>query len=265
MGKLSTTQKRYIESFLQGVTHSDAVEVDPEIRAIHWIGMWLSEDRTTIISCSMLQPHVTNGMVHLTNILHQNVVAHAKAKFLPGDYGEPKIGKPQVNPQLNGKFAIPLADSLIESGKLNRAHAGFNLILLSEMQPIFVVSNEKGTYECRLTHNSCKVMSENCPPDIGIVGPTSSGQSYSFRSRNIVSGMGTGPAITIHRSGTLQYQGKPDSAYSVGKCFKECIDTVMSSSSVVRFINSLAVIENASSSDIHMNEHGLHDNIASVP
>jgi hypothetical protein len=264
-GKLSATQKRFIESFLQGVTQSDTLDIDPETRAIHWIGMWLSEDRTTIVSCTMLQPHITNSMVHLTNVMHHKVVDHAKANFPAGDYGEPSIGKPQVNPQLYGRFAIPLADSLIESGILDKAHAAFNLILLSEMQPIFIVSNEKGTYECRLTHSSCKLMSENCPPNIGIVGPTSTGQSYSFRSRDIVSGRGTGPAITIHRSGTLQYQGKPDSAYSVGRCFKQCIDAIMNSSSVVRFINSLAITENSSGGDIHMNEHGLNSDIASVP
>lgn len=242
MESLSHSQKKYIESFLQGMTHSEKVEVDANTRGIHWIGLWLSLDSTTIVSCSTVQPHVSNGMVHMSGIGKQEIINHAAIHFNETDHGKPSITTPCKNPQLHGKFAIPLADSLISHSLVNSSQVSFNLVVFSQMQPIFTVCNEHGTYRCRLTHNSCRIMCATCPENIGIVGPTSSGQSYSFRSRNIIGGSGTGPCLTVHISGTLQYQGKPDSAYEIGKCFKECLESIMNSSSSGRFINSLAVV-----------------------
>ena len=241
-GSLSPSQKKYIESFLQGITCSKEVNLDVNVRGIHWIGFWLSEDSTTIVSCTTVQPHVSNGMVHLSGIGKQEVADHAAKYFNETDNGKPSVTTPCKNPQLHGKFAIPLADSLIYHKLINSSQASFNLVVFSQMQPIFTVCNEHGTYRCRLTHNSCRIMYGTCPENVGIVGPTSSGRSYSFRSKDIVGSSGTGPCSTVHVSGTLQYQGKPDSANDVGKCFKECLESVMNSSSSGRFINSLALM-----------------------
>jgi len=252
MGTLSVSQKRFIESFLQGITFRDNVTVDVNNRAIHWIGMWMSTDKSTIVSCSLLQPHITNALVHLSNISENRILKHIQSNFSTNEYGTPKVSTPKVNPQLNGRFSVPLADSLVESCLIKPEFISWSLILLSESQPIFIISNEKGIYECRLTHASCAIMAENPPENVGIIGPRTSVKSYSFRSRDIVSGAGTGPAITVHKSGTFQYQGKPDSAYTVGRCFRESIEKCMQSSDATKFIKSLAVLRDTMSGSLHV-------------
>lgn len=240
--KLSNTQKKFIESFLQGITQFSDIDIDPEVRAIHWIGMWLSKDKCTMVSCNISQPHISNGMVHLTNVTEADVVNHATTEFIKTSDGFPSIRTPHKNPQLCGKFAIPLADSLVSYDIINESYVTFSLVVFSQMRPIFIVSNGNGIYRCKLTYDSCRLMVEMHPVHVGVVGPTSRGQSYSFRSKSI-SGNGTAPCITIHRTGTLQYQGKPDSSFEVGKCFRECIEYILSSSIAARFISSLAIID----------------------
>lgn len=245
MGTLSVTQKKYIESFLQGISLNNLVYIDIEDRAIHWIGFWMSDNGRTIISCSLVQPNISNATVHLRNIKEKTVIDHASIYFPSTDRGSPSIRTPGTNPQIQGKFAIPLADSLIQSGKLQSHDASWSNIVLVETEPIFIVSNADGTYECKLTHTSCEIIKGVKPDNVGIISPTSNSQNMAFRSKASSGGGGTGPAITIHRFGTLQYQGKPESAYTVGRCFKECIYAVMSSKVVSSFVNSLAVVGTA--------------------
>ncbi|EKD16455.1 hypothetical protein MBM_04924 [Drepanopeziza brunnea f. sp. 'multigermtubi' MB_m1] len=214
-GTLSRTQQRTIESFLQGITQSSTVNVDPSCRGIHWI-----------VSATLLQPHVSNAIAHLRQITERAIRVHSSEHFPPGDKGSPTISTPKVNVQLHGRFSMPLVDSLVDAGLLIESNASWANMVLSETQPIFVVADSKGIRECKLTHNSCAILEESCPPHVGISSPQAKAQSYSFRSRGIMTGNGTGPSITIHRSGTLQYQGKPENAYTVGKCFKECIESI---------------------------------------
>jgi hypothetical protein len=250
-GKLSIHQQKYIESFLQGITQSDSVDIDPTCRGIHWIGFWTSTDNTTMVSVSMLQPHITNAILHLQRVNENVVRGHASRYFPPSDKGEPTISTPKINVQLHGKFSMPLADSMIEHGILSGSNVSWSNMVLSETQPIFIVADPNGIRECKLTHASCSILETTCPPHVGISSPPTRTQSYSFRSRNITGGRGTGPSITIHRSGTLQYQGKPENAYIVGRCFRECIDSVLTSKSAPRFLNSLGVIRTVDDA-VHM-------------
>lgn len=242
-GKLSMSQKKYIESFLQGITQNSHVNIDAEVRAMHWIGMWACLDRSSMVSCCMLQPHISNGMVHTNCVSHNEIAKHVDSHFKDIGYGVPSVRSPHRNPQLHGKFAVPLADSLMEAGLANSSNISFNLTVMSETQPVFIVCLKGTVNKCKMTHQSCRVLADSHPEHVGIVGPTSRGQSYSFRSIGAQSSNGTGPCITIHKSGTLQYQGKPESAFQVGRCFRDCLYHIMESSSCVAFLKSLAVAE----------------------
>ncbi|RKF65310.1 hypothetical protein GcC1_123017 [Golovinomyces cichoracearum] len=64
----------------------------------------------------MLQPHISNGMVHTSCVLHDTIVQHAEVFFKDVGYGTPSVRSPHTNPQLHGKPALPLADSLVRVG-----------------------------------------------------------------------------------------------------------------------------------------------------
>lgn len=83
------------------------------------------------------------------------------------------------------------------------------------------------------------------PFTVGIVGPTSRRQSYSFKSVEIA-GDGTASSITVHKSGALQHQGRPNSTFQVGRCYKECLNYIITSPYYVRFIDSLAIVDDTS-------------------
>jgi len=95
-------------------------------------------------------------------------------------------------------------------------------------------------------------MKRVAPQHAGIVSPISTSQNYTFRSRLLTSGEGTSPSITIHKFGTLQYQGKPESANIVARCFKDCIYKAMESHSSSIFINSHAVTRDIKHDSIDM-------------
>jgi hypothetical protein len=241
-GTLSPTQKFFIESFLQGITQESNIDVDINHRAIYCIGSWKSQDNRILVSCSILQPNIANGTVHLKGISVNTVQEHSTRVFPVHDGKGPSISVPNFNPQLQGKYAISLADSLIAHNLVKENLVSWSLIVLSQTQPLFVISAPEGVFECRLTHDSCKILEEVAPSHVGISHSRSTSQSFSFRNRGHASGGGSGPSVTIHTSGTLQYQGKPTNAYIVAKCFKDCIYTVMESRSVSRFINSLSIV-----------------------
>lgn len=152
------------------------------------------------------QPHVSNSMVHISGVSEDLVTSHARDVFHSATSCAPSIHAPNKNPQFCGKFAMPFADSLLEHGIVDSHNLSFSLVVLSKMKPTFVVCTDGKSYRCRLTHDSCRIMMEHHPESVGIVGPTSKGQSYSFKSTQIA-GEETASSITVHKSGTLQYQG----------------------------------------------------------
>ncbi|KAJ5040383.1 uncharacterized protein L3040_006039 [Drepanopeziza brunnea f. sp. 'multigermtubi'] len=128
-GTLSRTQQRTIESFLQGITQSSTVNVDPSF------------------SATLLQPHVSNAIAHLRQITERAIRVHSSEHFPPGDKGSPTISTPKVNVQLHGRFSMPLVDSLVDAGLLIESNASWANMVLSETQPIFVVADSKGIRE----------------------------------------------------------------------------------------------------------------------
>jgi hypothetical protein len=251
-GSLSQTQQQFIESFLQGITQASNIDISTNFRAVYSIGSWVSPDKTLLVSCSLLQPNIATGTVHLKGITINTVREHSSVTFPVYDGKGPSISVPNFNPQIQGKYAIPLADSLIQNGLVRRDLVSWSLMVLSQTQPIFVVSSSSGIYECRLTHDSCTILEEVAPSHVGVSHSRSTSQSFSFRNKMHASGGGSGPSITIHRSGTLQYQGKPENAYKVAMCFKECIYAAMESRSVHRFVNSLGIIRNVTAEYSHV-------------
>lgn len=246
-GTLSPTQRKHITGFLKGITQDDNVEIDVSRRAIHTIGSWTTPNKQILVTCMMVQPNIANGTVHLQGISAAAVHSHSSIIFPTTDGKGPSISTPNHNPQIQGKYAILLADSLIEHGLVRFDKVSWSLLVLSQTQPIFIVSSPDGMYECKLTHDSCRLLDENAPERVGVSHSRSTSQSFSFRSKNHSIGGGSGPSITIHRSGTLQYQGKPQHAYIVGNCFKQCLDATMHSASSGRFIRSLGIIKKLSS------------------
>lgn len=250
MGALTNTQEKYMNSFLRGITGHTEVSLDINSRHIHTIGVWVLEEPHITVSCTLLQPNITTASTHLRYSNIDSIMEHIKTKFPSSEHGQPSVKRPKRNVQMFGRFTIPLADSLLEHGILRQDQISCSNIVLSNTQPIFVVVADDGVYECRLTHTSCSMMMKTCPANVGISPATQSSQNYSFRSRDITEGTGTGPTITIHRSGTLQYQGKPDTTYAVGSCFKECIMSIMLSKHASQFINSLCIIRDLSAGDM---------------
>lgn len=247
MGALTTTQEKYIGAFLRGITGNADVTIDTNIRNIHTIGIWKLDTPHVTISCTLLQPNITTASAHLRYSNIDSIMDHIRTRFPSSEHGQPSVKKPRKNVQVFGRFTIPLSDSLIEHKLLRQDQISCSNIVLSNTQPIFVVVTDDGVYECRLTHASCNIMMKTCrSSEVGISPATQSSQNYSFRSRNITEGIGTGPTITIHRSGTLQYQGKPDTAYAVSSCFRGCIMSVMLSRHASQFINSLCIIRDLS-------------------
>jgi len=77
---------------------------------------------------------------------------------------------------------------------------------------------------------------------VNISHATSTGHNFTFRSSSLRGGGGTGPSITIHVSGTMQYNGSPLCIKEVTGVFKRCLDETMNSSSAMRFLRSLCII-----------------------
>lgn len=250
MKALTRTQEKYISAFLRGITGDNEISLDINTRRIHTIGIWELNEPHITISCTLLQPNITTASTHLRYSNIDIITEHIKTRFPSSEHGQPSVKRPKKNVQMFGRFTIPLADSLLDHGILQQSQISCSNIVLSNTQPIFIVITDDGVYECRLTHTSCSIMMRICPPDVGISPATQSSQNYSFRSRSITEGIGTGPTITIHRSGTLQYQGKPDMVYAVTSCFRECIINVILSRHASQFINSLSIIRDLSAGDM---------------
>jgi len=261
---LSVSQRKFIESFLRGISMYDHLSIDPQCRAIHPIGVWLQDDGTRIVTCSVPQPRLSNATVHLSKVKMKTIKEHSNKYFsssitststgtdtrvvgTEGTQGTEVTGTPSIylsvkNPRLMGRFAIPLADSLIHHRVVDESSVKWSNVVLSKMQPVFVVAGASGVSKCRLTHASCSIMLALAPSHVGITSPVGTAQNYSIRSKDVVTDHGTSSSITIHRMGTLQFQGRPEYTMVVGRCFKSTIDAVMASASSARFLNSLALI-----------------------
>jgi len=250
VGQLSPSQKKYIEIFMNSISLRDDIQIDSNLRAIHTIGSWKSEDFKTTIVWTMIQPHITTVTVSLYGITSDIAEKYSEEYSSLGYFEKPTIIKTTRYCQVMGRYAALFVDRLIKDSKIKESRSTWSIIVLGLTQPIFHVMNENIAYECKLTHASCKVISEYLPKSATISFPTTGGQNIAFRSSELRAGNGTGPAITVHTAGTVQYQGKPDSLGIVVSAFRDCIDTVIKSPGSMKFLRSLAILRKIQIDDI---------------
>lgn len=241
-GQLSTTQIKCIQSFIRSITSNDKVEIDPFTRGIHWIGFWSSPQDQVTISCSMIQPIIINATVHLSNVSYSTVKRHSISHFTSQDKGSPFIMETNSSCQLLGRYTTPFVDSLIENCIVRPTDVKWSNIVIGKTYPIFIIVSDDCVYECSMTYGSCLVMDESKPDFVKISHPITGKLNWSFRSSRLTQGRGSGPYITIHGSGILQYQGGQDHIEEVAACFRECIESTMTQKYISRFIKSLNVI-----------------------
>lgn len=250
VGQLSISQKRYIEIFMNSISLRDDIQIDSQLRAIHTIGSWKSEDLETTVVCTMIQPNITTVTASLYGITYEVAQKYSEEYSSLGYFEKPTIVKTTRYCQVLGKYAALFVDRLIKDGRIKESRTTWTIIVLGLTQPIFHVMNSNIAYECKLTHASCKVISEYLPQSTTMSFPTSGGQNFAFRSSELRAGNGTGPAITVHTAGTIQYQGKPDSIGMVTSAFRDCIDTVIASQGSMKFLRSLAVLRKIQTDDV---------------
>jgi len=242
LGTLTPHQKKFISSFLKGITGNNTVEIDDNTRAIHWIGVWSNIVDDTTVSCSLVQPNIINATVHFRGLTYGLAVRYMELSTSTYDSNRPSL-RPTANAsQVMGRYAVPLADSFIDGGYIKESNVSWSNIVMGQTQPIFVIACKKGAFECAMTYNSCLIMKEVKPPSMNIAEPVSGTLNFSFRSVNIITGTGTGPALTVHGSGVMQYQGSVGYLYAVTTGFRECIHYVMNSDASSRFLRSLNII-----------------------
>ncbi len=242
LGKLSPTQLAYISKFVASVTGSNDVSIDPNIRSIHWIGTWNCPDSDTTVSATILQPHITACNISLAGVTYGTAQMYANSLYSESMSLKPSIMSNTKYCRAMGKMSIPFVDSLIEMNYVNLQKVNYTNIVLSQTHLIFCIAQGQKIYECKLTHASCKIIDESGPPYMNVSHPTSTGHNFAFRSESLRDGNGTGPSITVHTSGTMQYQGSPNSISEVASCFNKCIRHVMESRYNNRFLRSLCII-----------------------
>ncbi len=206
------------------------------------MGSWQLESGSLTVSYTLLQPHIIGGTIGLSGLTQSKVREYAENHFSPDTAGSPSIIKTLRYCQLMGQYAVPFADRLMKDGVIHSSRVSFNLVVLSKTQPLFTVVDNQNAFECKLTHMSCRIIAEVLPESVRLSFPTSTGHNFTFRSSQLRAGGGTGPSLTVHTSGVVQYQGAPNSVKMVTSGFRECIDQIMSSSHAIKFIKSLAVL-----------------------
>lgn len=246
LGCLTTSQKYFINEFLGGLCNKDNVDIVPERRAIHFVGEWRSKETHTTLVCVAAQPHITNAVVHIKGTLTSNIMS-AKQDYIAVVGGvHPVINTMTKCPQPQGGIAIPFTDYMLERKVISKSNINWSNMIFSNTQLVFIVITQDGAYECVLTHTSCNIMSKIALPDAVISPPKTGSQSYSFRRLSITYGIGSGPSLTIHRSGTMQFQGRPEYVRSITSNFRNCIDATLASDQAHRFISSLGIIRDVS-------------------
>lgn len=236
MGCLTTTQKLYLTTFIESFCKQKDIKLDNEVRSIHKVGLWKFPNSKITVSCTILQPNVTNTTIVMSGITMSQAKRYSKMYFSQDESQSPAIIGTVKWCQVLSRHAIPFMDKLIESKILLKQNASLNNIALSKTQPIFYVCKENSLYECRLTHASCQTMAEVSSGDSTSTPPATGAHNYTFRSNSLRGGEGTGPSITIHSTGIIQYQGRPEHIKVVVSSFRKCIDDAMLSNLSAKFI-----------------------------
>lgn len=242
---LSSSQVRFMNEFIREMTGNNMISVDPDIRGIYQMGIWRISDQNVTVSCSLLQPNIVNSTVHIRGLNSMDGKRYSKIYFSPDDEMKPYISGNKCC-QVMGKYSMPYTDTLIQNQIIEERHVSWSLIVMSKTQPIFVVISSDGIFECCMSYISCQIISQHCPPTARISAALSTNHNYAFRNSQLVSGLGTAGSITVHSSGILQYQGKPQDIKLVASSFRDCILSIMDSEYSLRFIKSLSVLRKIS-------------------
>lgn len=240
LGTLTESQERFIYDYLRAMCIEP--EIDSSSRSIHWVGLWRVEEEDITVTCSMMQPNISTCSINLSNVTYSNAREFSNEIFPETSGIRPDINKNPSYCQLMGRYSIVFADKMIEQGMISRSQARHNNVVLTNTQLVFCIIQDNKCYECILTHLACKVVMDLCGDICNITPKTSTGHNYAFRSPKIRTGKGTGPSLTVHSSGTMQYQGNPEHIFTVVSCFKQCIERTMSSNMVMRFLRSLSSV-----------------------
>lgn len=248
LGYITKNQQTLVHAFLKGLCGHDSFYIDRRVRGIHTIGTWRCTNPATTVVCTAVQPHVTNAIVHIVRGVPTSRVICAREDYMATVGGtEPSVNTITGCPQPQGALAVPFTDYMLIRKVVTDANVQWSNTVLSKTQPIFTVITDTACYECVLTHTSCNIMSKNTPEDAIIMPPSSRSESYSFRRLSITHGKGSGPSVTVHKSGTMQYQGGGKHIESLTSNFRNCIDHIMSSEQSENFIRSLDIIRDLGS------------------
>lgn len=241
-GELSVTQMKFINTFMNSIQSKSRIEVDPCIRVIYWIGLWRIPDNNITISCTLMQPNIGMCMISLSGVKRDLVKEIIDRSYSQGDPRTPSMNKTGSYCQIMGRNSIQFVDELVRVGVIGEEKVSHVNMTLVNTQPIFSIVQDNTTYECKLTHESCKVIESMKLNYVNISRGTSTGHNFSFRSANLRDGRGTGPNITVHSAGTIQYNGSPLCIEEVTRTFKRCLDDTMCSDKAVKFLRSLGVV-----------------------
>lgn len=241
-GELSTTQLKHIQEFVRSLSGNDNIEIDPDLRGIHWVGMWNVPDDNATISCSFIQPHITACLVSPKGASYRSAKRHSDEFFVNKDKGYPDVRATSTSFQLFGKYSIPLMDSLIENKIVSQNTVTWSNLIIGQTQPIFTIISPHGSYECSLTFNSCLILDEASSDSVNVIHPTSETLNFTFRSSLVANRDGQGGHMTVHGSGIIQCQGSPIYIRETMTSFRECIISAMGPRYASRFINSLNVV-----------------------
>ena len=239
---LTPSQVQYLQSFVSAIQQRSDIELDVNTRAIHWINSWHLKDHSLTISCSMIQPNISNCTCILNTISDSNARILAKTYFSHDESLHPHFVRTIKYCQLMGKSSLPFVDCLIKNNIIVPSNFQVTNIVLSGTQLIFCVCTKDIIYECKLSHISCNIIMQMNYNFIRISPPRTDGHNYSFRSPLSNNADGTGPYIAVHAVGSIQYQGKPEGISVLARDFRKCIDNIMQSTYAMKFLRSLSVI-----------------------
>jgi hypothetical protein len=244
LGCITPTQRLLVSSFIQGLCDTTKPSIDDNRRAVHTVATWRQDGAT--LFCTAVQPHVTNAIVHIKGVATAQIVRSKEDYVAVVGGAEPSLNIRTGCPQPQGSLAVPFTDYMLGRGVIAESNIQWSNTVLSKSQLVFVVVSGSSAFECVLTHRSCAIMARNPPDDAVIMAPNSRSESYTFRRSSITDGKGSGPSITVHRSGTMQYQGGRKWIASLSSNFRNCIVHIMGSSQSSIFIKSLGITRDIS-------------------
>jgi hypothetical protein len=239
LGCITETQRSLVSSFISGLCNIEHPSIDNAHRAIHTVATW--RQANTTIFCTAVQPHVTNAIIHIKGIPTHQIVRLRDDYIAVVGGAEPSLNTHTGCPQPQGSLAVPFTDYMLARKVVSESNIQWSNTVLSKTQLVFIVVSGSSAFECVLTHRSCAIMAKYPAPDAIILAPSSRSESYSFRRLSLTHGKGSGPSVTVHRSGTMQYQGGRPYIQSLLSNFRSCIHHIMASSHSSMFINSLGI------------------------